>query len=104
MPRNSTPLTKSKPSLKESLTPFLGENSITEKDSPKSEEWATFSGEGAYRLIEFIRRIYMFQEDFKISNYMIVDKLHPCFTRTSKKWYSKMRQDHGKHDWFWWKS
>ncbi|MBW0567987.1 hypothetical protein O181_107702 [Austropuccinia psidii MF-1] len=26
------------------------------------------------------------------------------FTRTAKKRYYKMRQDHGKHDWSWWKS
>ncbi|MBW0508269.1 hypothetical protein O181_047984 [Austropuccinia psidii MF-1] len=26
------------------------------------------------------------------------------FTRTAEKWYYKMRQDHGKHDWPWWKS
>ncbi|MBW0527907.1 hypothetical protein O181_067622 [Austropuccinia psidii MF-1] len=46
----------------------------------------------------------MFQEDFNISDEIIVGKLNYLFTRTSKKWYHKMRMDHGKHDWSWWKS
>ncbi|MBW0475220.1 hypothetical protein O181_014935 [Austropuccinia psidii MF-1] len=46
MPRHSTPLTEAKPSVKESLTPFSGENPICAKDIPKLEEWPTFSGEG----------------------------------------------------------
>ncbi|MBW0564663.1 hypothetical protein O181_104378 [Austropuccinia psidii MF-1] len=46
----------------------------------------------------------MLQEDFNISDEIIVGKLHCLFTRTAKKWYYKMRMDHGKHDWSWWKS
>ncbi|MBW0571432.1 hypothetical protein O181_111147 [Austropuccinia psidii MF-1] len=46
----------------------------------------------------------MLQEDFKIPDEVIVGKLHSVFTRTEKKWYYKMRQDHGKCDWSWWKS
>ncbi|MBW0573776.1 hypothetical protein O181_113491 [Austropuccinia psidii MF-1] len=46
IPRHYTPLTEEQPSVKEILTPFLGENVISEKDIPKSEEWPTFSGEG----------------------------------------------------------
>ncbi|MBW0566982.1 hypothetical protein O181_106697 [Austropuccinia psidii MF-1] len=46
----------------------------------------------------------MLQEDFHIPDEIIVGKLHSLFTITAKKWYYKMRQDHGKHDWSWWKS
>ncbi|MBW0498381.1 hypothetical protein O181_038096 [Austropuccinia psidii MF-1] len=46
----------------------------------------------------------MLQEEFHIHDEIIVGKLHSLFTRTAKKWYYKMRQDHGKHDWSWWKS
>ncbi|MBW0586459.1 hypothetical protein O181_126174 [Austropuccinia psidii MF-1] len=46
----------------------------------------------------------MLKEDFHIPNEIIVGKLHSLFTRTAKKWYYKMRQDHAKHDWSWWKS
>ncbi|MBW0566635.1 hypothetical protein O181_106350 [Austropuccinia psidii MF-1] len=104
MPRHSTPLTEEKRSVKGSLTPFLGENVISAKDIPKLEEWPTFSGEGEYNHIEFIRTIDMFQPDFHIPDEIIVGKLHSLFTRTAKKWYNKMRMDHGKHDWYWSKS
>ncbi|MBW0556558.1 hypothetical protein O181_096273 [Austropuccinia psidii MF-1] len=46
MPRHSTPFTEENLSLKGSLNPFLGENSICAKDIPKLEEWTTFFGEG----------------------------------------------------------
>ncbi|MBW0562539.1 hypothetical protein O181_102254 [Austropuccinia psidii MF-1] len=104
MPRHSTPLTEEKRSVKEILTPLLGENLISEKDIPKFEECATFSGEGEYNHIEFIRTIDMLQEDFHIPDEIIVGKLHCLFTKTAKKWYYKMRLDHGKHYWSWWKS
>ncbi|MBW0546065.1 hypothetical protein O181_085780 [Austropuccinia psidii MF-1] len=104
MPRHSTPLTEEKRSVKGSFTPLLGENVISVKDIPKLEEWPTFSGEGEYNHIEFIRTIDMLQEDFNIPDEIIVGKLHCLFTRTAKKWYYKMRIDHGKHDWSWWKS
>ncbi|MBW0523439.1 hypothetical protein O181_063154 [Austropuccinia psidii MF-1] len=98
MPRHSTPLTGEKPSVKARLTPFLGENSIFVEDIPKLEEWPTFSSEGEYNHIAFIRTIDMLQEDFHIPHKIIVRKLHSLFTRTAKKWYYKMRQDHGKND------
>ncbi|MBW0571099.1 hypothetical protein O181_110814 [Austropuccinia psidii MF-1] len=102
IPRPSTPLSEEKTSLKGSLTPLLGENVISAKDIPKLEEWPTFSGEGEYNHIDFIRIFDMLQE-FNISDESIVGKLHCLFTRTAKKWYYKMRMDHGKHDWSWWK-
>ncbi|MBW0546237.1 hypothetical protein O181_085952 [Austropuccinia psidii MF-1] len=104
MPRHSTPLTEEKHSVKGSLTPFLGENVISAKDIPKLEEWPTFSGEGEHKHIEFIRTIDLFQEHFHIPDEIIVGKLHSLFTRTAKKWYYKMRMNHGKHDWSWWNS
>ncbi|MBW0558323.1 hypothetical protein O181_098038 [Austropuccinia psidii MF-1] len=99
MPRHSMPLTEEKPSVKGSFTPLLEENVISEKDIPKLEEWPTFSGEGEYNHIELIRTINMLQEDFHIPDEIIVGKLHSLFTRTAKKWYYKIKQDHGKHDW-----
>ncbi|MBW0564688.1 hypothetical protein O181_104403 [Austropuccinia psidii MF-1] len=89
MPRHSTPLTEEKPSVKGSLTPFLGENPICAKDIPTLEEWTTFYGEGEYNHIKFIRTIDMLQEDFHIPDEIVVGKLHSLFTRTEKKWYYK---------------
>ncbi|MBW0574289.1 hypothetical protein O181_114004 [Austropuccinia psidii MF-1] len=101
MPRHSTPLTEEKISVKESMTLSLGENVISAKDIPKLDEWPKFSGEGEYNHIEFIRTIDMLQEYFHIPEEIIVGKVHSLFTRTAKKWYYKMRQDNGKHDWSW---
>ncbi|MBW0522670.1 hypothetical protein O181_062385 [Austropuccinia psidii MF-1] len=103
IPRNSTTFTEEKHSVKGSLTTFLGENPICAKDIPKLKERPTFSGEGEYNPIELIRTIDMLQEDFHITDEIIVGKLHSLFTRTAKKLYYKMRLDHGKHDWPWWK-
>ncbi|MBW0462642.1 hypothetical protein O181_002357 [Austropuccinia psidii MF-1] len=103
MPRHLAPFTEEKLSVKGSLTPFLGENAISAKDIPKLEEWSKFSGEGEYNHIDFIQTIDMLQEDFHIPDEIIVGKLHSLFTRTAKKWYYKMRQEHGRHDWSWWK-
>ncbi|MBW0571749.1 hypothetical protein O181_111464 [Austropuccinia psidii MF-1] len=104
MPRHSTPFTEKKPSVRGSLTTFLGENVISTKDIPKLKEWPTFSGEGEYNHIEFITTVDMLKEDFHIPDEILVGKLHSLFTRTAKQWYYKMKQDHGKHDWSWWKS
>ncbi|MBW0536635.1 hypothetical protein O181_076350 [Austropuccinia psidii MF-1] len=76
MPRNATPLTEEKHSVKGSFTPLLGENVISEKDIPKLEEWPTFFGEGEYNHIELIRTIDMLQEDFNMPDEIIVGKLH----------------------------
>ncbi|MBW0551966.1 hypothetical protein O181_091681 [Austropuccinia psidii MF-1] len=43
----------------------------------------------------------MLQEYFHIPDEIIVGKPHSLFTRTAKKWYYEMRQDHGNHDWPW---
>ncbi|MBW0497848.1 hypothetical protein O181_037563 [Austropuccinia psidii MF-1] len=104
MPRHSTPLTEEKISVKGCLTPFLGENVFSAKYIPKLEEWPTFSGEGEYNHIEFIRTIDMLQEEFHIPDEIIMGKLHCMLTRTAKKWFYKIRIDHGIHDWSWWKS
>ncbi|MBW0528240.1 hypothetical protein O181_067955 [Austropuccinia psidii MF-1] len=75
MPRHSTALTEEKLSVKESVTPFVGENVISEKDIPKLEEFPTFSGEGEYNHIEFMRTIDMLQEYFHIPDEIIVGKV-----------------------------
>ncbi|MBW0521926.1 hypothetical protein O181_061641 [Austropuccinia psidii MF-1] len=103
MPRHYTPFTEEKRSVNGSLTPFLGENPICAEDIPKLEEWPTFSGEGEYNNIGFTRTIDMLEESFHIPYEIIVGKLNSLFTRTAKKWYHKMRLDHGKHEWPWWK-
>ncbi|MBW0533262.1 hypothetical protein O181_072977 [Austropuccinia psidii MF-1] len=43
----------------------------------------------------------MFKEDFSIPEEYISARLHSLFTKSEKKWYYKMGQDHGKHSWPW---
>ncbi|MBW0504966.1 hypothetical protein O181_044681 [Austropuccinia psidii MF-1] len=45
----------------------------------------------------------MLKEDFNIPDEYISVILHYLFTKSAKKWYYEMRQDHGKHCWPWWK-
>ncbi|MBW0471786.1 hypothetical protein O181_011501 [Austropuccinia psidii MF-1] len=87
IPRRSTTFTEENLSVKGRLTPFLGKNPICAKDIPKLEQWPTFSAEGEYNHIDFIRTIDMLQEGFHIPDEIIVGKLHSLFTRTAKKWY-----------------
>ncbi|MBW0563142.1 hypothetical protein O181_102857 [Austropuccinia psidii MF-1] len=72
MPRPSTPLTEEKMSMKESLTPFLGEKVIYASDISKLEEGPTLSGEGKYNHIKLIRTIDMIQEDLHIADEIVV--------------------------------
>ncbi|MBW0498835.1 hypothetical protein O181_038550 [Austropuccinia psidii MF-1] len=44
----------------------------------------------------------MFKEDFHIPDEYISARLHSLFTKSEKKWYYKLRQDHSKHSWPWW--
>ncbi|MBW0541655.1 hypothetical protein O181_081370 [Austropuccinia psidii MF-1] len=53
--------------------------------------------------MEFMKTIDMFKEDFNIPDETISARLHSLFTKSAKKWYCKMRQDHAKHFWPWWK-
>ncbi|MBW0522528.1 hypothetical protein O181_062243 [Austropuccinia psidii MF-1] len=45
----------------------------------------------------------MFKEDFNIPDEYISASLHSLFTKSANKWYYKMRKDHGKYSWPWWK-
>ncbi|MBW0531725.1 hypothetical protein O181_071440 [Austropuccinia psidii MF-1] len=53
--------------------------------------------------MEFMKTIDMFKEDFNIPYEYISARLNSLFTKSGKEWYYKMRQDHSKHSWTWWK-
>ncbi|MBW0531693.1 hypothetical protein O181_071408 [Austropuccinia psidii MF-1] len=73
------------------------------QDIARLEGWPTFSGEGEYNHMEFMKTINMLKEEFNIPDEYISARLHSLFTKSEKKWYYKMRQDHCKHSWPWWK-
>ncbi|MBW0487199.1 hypothetical protein O181_026914 [Austropuccinia psidii MF-1] len=53
--------------------------------------------------MEVMKIIDMLKEVFSILDEYVSARLHSFFTKSDKKWYYKMRQDHGKHSWTWWK-
>ncbi|MBW0537443.1 hypothetical protein O181_077158 [Austropuccinia psidii MF-1] len=103
LPRQSTPiLDRNVLNLNNDLHHTISSNAEVDtafslKDIPRLEEWPTFSGEGEYNHMEFMKTIYMFKEDFDIPDEYISARLHSLFTKLEKKWYYKMRQYHGKH-------
>ncbi|MBW0555527.1 hypothetical protein O181_095242 [Austropuccinia psidii MF-1] len=107
--RQSTPiLDRNVLNLKNDLHHTVSSNAEVEtacdfKDIPRLEEWPTFSGEGEYNHMEFIKTIDMLKEDFNIPDEYISSRSHSQFTKSQKKWYYKMRQDYGKNPWPWWK-
>ncbi|MBW0568342.1 hypothetical protein O181_108057, partial [Austropuccinia psidii MF-1] len=108
-PRQSTPiLDRNVLNLNNDLHHTVSSNAELEtacnfQDIPILEEWPTFSGEGEYNNMEFMKKIDNLKEDFNIPDEYISSRLHSLFTKSAKKWYNKIRQDHGKHSWPWWK-
>ncbi|MBW0518005.1 hypothetical protein O181_057720 [Austropuccinia psidii MF-1] len=107
--RQSTPIIARNPlNLNNDLSHTTESNAEVEtacnfKGITRLEEWPTFSSEGEYNHIQFMKTIDMFKEDFNIPDEYISFRLHSLFTKLAKKWYYKMRKDFGKHSRPWWK-
>ncbi|MBW0552999.1 hypothetical protein O181_092714 [Austropuccinia psidii MF-1] len=108
LPRQSTPIIdRNLLNLNNDLHHTISSNAEVEtacnfKETPRLEEWPTSSGEGEYNHMKFMKTSDMFKEDFNILDEYISARLQSLFTKSAKKWYYKMRQDHGKHSWPWW--
>ncbi|MBW0565505.1 hypothetical protein O181_105220 [Austropuccinia psidii MF-1] len=74
------------------------------KEVTKLKEWPHFSGEGEYDHMEFIRGIDMIQEDFELPDRLVTARFNTLFTRSSHRWYIKLRQAHEHQSWNWWKT
>ncbi|MBW0589108.1 hypothetical protein O181_128823 [Austropuccinia psidii MF-1] len=95
---------------KEELTnPFITELSqqdndqVLMKEAPQLKEWPTFTGEGEYDHMSFIKTIDMLQEDYAIPDELITARLHSLFEKSAKRWYYGIRKADGKNTWSWWK-
>ncbi|MBW0573299.1 hypothetical protein O181_113014 [Austropuccinia psidii MF-1] len=73
------------------------------KEAPQLKEWPTFTGEGEYDHMSFIKTIDMLQEDYAIPDELITARLHSLFEKSGKRWYYGIRQKNGKNIWSWWK-
>ncbi|MBW0560063.1 hypothetical protein O181_099778 [Austropuccinia psidii MF-1] len=85
MPKLSTPVShiRSPVKPKEELTnPFITDlrhqynNQVLMKEAPQLKEWPTFTGEGEYDHMSFIKTIDMLQEDYAIPDELITAILH----------------------------
>ncbi|MBW0538785.1 hypothetical protein O181_078500 [Austropuccinia psidii MF-1] len=85
MPKLSTPFSHIRSSVKpkEELTnPFITDlshqdnNQVLIKEAPQLKEWPTFTGEGEYDHISFIKTIDMLQQDYAIPAELITARLH----------------------------
>ncbi|MBW0536618.1 hypothetical protein O181_076333 [Austropuccinia psidii MF-1] len=74
------------------------------KEVAKLKEWPHFSGEGEYDHMEFIRGIEMIKEDFELPDRLVTAMFNTFFTRSSHRWYIKLRQAHGHQSWTLWKT
>ncbi|MBW0540074.1 hypothetical protein O181_079789 [Austropuccinia psidii MF-1] len=112
MPKVSTPFShlRSPAKAKEETTnPFITElshqekNQVIMKEETQLKEWATFTGEGEYDHISFIKTMDMLEEDYAIPYELITARLHSLFEKSEKRWYYGISQTNCKNTWSWWK-
>ncbi|MBW0515539.1 hypothetical protein O181_055254 [Austropuccinia psidii MF-1] len=112
MPKLSTQFShiRSPVKPKQELTyPFITDlshqdnNQVLMSEEPKLKEWPTFTGEGEYDHMLFIKTIDMLQEDYGIQDELITEISHSLFEQSAKRWYYGIRQTNGKSTWSWWK-
>ncbi|MBW0478754.1 hypothetical protein O181_018469 [Austropuccinia psidii MF-1] len=83
------------------LEPSMGKAPM--KEVPKLEEWPHFSCEGEYDHMKFITGMDMIKEDFEFPDRLVTAIVDTLFTRSSHRWYIKLRQANGHQSWTWWK-
>ncbi|MBW0555975.1 hypothetical protein O181_095690 [Austropuccinia psidii MF-1] len=74
-------------------------NQVSMKEAPQLKEWPTFTGEGKYNHISFIKTIDMLQEYYSIPDELITARLHSLFEEHAKRCYYGIRQNNGKNNW-----
>ncbi|MBW0535094.1 hypothetical protein O181_074809 [Austropuccinia psidii MF-1] len=98
---------KPKGEIKNPLITYLSHqdnNQVLMKEAPPLKEWPTFTGEGQYEHMSFVKTIEILQEDYAITDELITARLHSLFEKSENKWYYGIRQTNGKNTWSWWKN
>ncbi|MBW0589873.1 hypothetical protein O181_129588 [Austropuccinia psidii MF-1] len=94
MPNLSTPFSHIRSPVKpkeESTNPFITDlshqenNQVLMKEETQLKEWTTFTGEGEYDHMPFIKTIDMLQVDHAIPDELITARLHSIFEKSAKK-------------------
>ncbi|MBW0521107.1 hypothetical protein O181_060822 [Austropuccinia psidii MF-1] len=55
------------------------------KEEPQLKEWPTFTGEGEYDHMSFIKTIEILQEDYSIPDELITARVNQLFDESAKK-------------------
>ncbi|MBW0511966.1 hypothetical protein O181_051681 [Austropuccinia psidii MF-1] len=112
MPKLSTPFSHIRSPVKpkkEITNAFIKDLShqdnsqVLMKEAPQLKEWPTFTGEGLYDHMSFIKKIYMLQEDYAIPDELVTSRLHSLFEESVQRWCYGIRKTNGKNTWSWWK-
>ncbi|MBW0549779.1 hypothetical protein O181_089494 [Austropuccinia psidii MF-1] len=113
MSKLSTPFSHIRSPVKpkeEIKSPFISDlshqknNQLLMKEAPQFKEWPTFTGEGEYEHMQFIKTIYMLQEYYAIPDELIIVRLHSLFEKSPQRWYYGIRQTNDKNTCSWWKN
>ncbi|MBW0533996.1 hypothetical protein O181_073711 [Austropuccinia psidii MF-1] len=72
------------------------------KEAPQLKEWPTFTREGEYAHMAFIKTIDMLQQDYATPDQLITARLHSLFEKSAKRWNYGIRKTNGKNNWSWW--
>ncbi|MBW0580769.1 hypothetical protein O181_120484 [Austropuccinia psidii MF-1] len=95
MPKLSTPFSHMRSPVKpkeDIINPFIKDLSHQENkkvlmnETPQLREWPTFTGEGEYDHMSFIKTIDILQEDYSIPDELITPRLHSLFEKSAKRW------------------
>ncbi|MBW0555323.1 hypothetical protein O181_095038 [Austropuccinia psidii MF-1] len=88
--------------IEEITNPFITDlshqenNQVLIKEAHQLKEWPTFTGEGEYDHMSFIKTIEMLQDDYAIPDELITTRLHSLFEKSAKRWYYGIRKTNGK--------
>ncbi|MBW0525794.1 hypothetical protein O181_065509 [Austropuccinia psidii MF-1] len=112
IPKLSTPFSHIRSPVKpkeELKNPFITDlshqdnNQVLMNEEPQLKEWPTFTGEGEYDHMSFIKTIDMLEEDYAIPDELITARLQSLFEKSAKRWYYGIRKTNSKNTWSWWK-
>ncbi|MBW0503969.1 hypothetical protein O181_043684 [Austropuccinia psidii MF-1] len=113
MPKLSNPFSHIKIPVKskeESKYPFITDlnhndnNPVLMKKVPQLKEWPTFTVEGEYDHMSFIKTIEMLKEDYSIPDELIAARLNELFEKDAKRCHYGIRQTNAKNRWSLWKN
>ncbi|MBW0505175.1 hypothetical protein O181_044890 [Austropuccinia psidii MF-1] len=101
IPKLSTPFSHIRSAFKpkeELKNPFITDLShhdndqVYKKEAPQLKEWSTFTDEGKYHHMLFIKKIDMLKKDSAIPDELITVRLNSLLEKSSKRWYYGIRQ------------